>query len=144
MKLNKKLFFIIIAILFIIIFPIPKSKTCVEEKSDLLKRMDCSRTLFPGYRIYWTISDLPLNLKIEISLNGDNDVSVYIKNEEIEIYKKEKLEHKETIHSNDHSIYVEVKNPSSEKSVVISGSIKLYSDYEIIVPCKVWLPWWMP
>jgi hypothetical protein len=142
--LNKKYFLIIITVIIIVVIPLPKSKVCVQKRSDLLKRMDCSRTLFPGYRIYWTISDLPSNVKIEINLSGDRNIQVYIINEDVEIYNEKKLEHKDTIYTNEPSIYVEVKNPSLDESVVISGTIVLYSDYEIIEPCQVWLPWWMP
>lgn len=64
--------------LLISIMPTPRAREKTEFKSDWLNTLDASTTIDDGASIYWEISDLPIELRVDVSLDSLEDVVVYI------------------------------------------------------------------
>lgn len=143
MKRNYIILIVIVAVV-LVAFPTPHTR----EKQDLVKTLDCSRTLQDGESLQELWVDMQDETRIVIHIESSEPVQVLISTSGYlgtlyPLYIQEKKVHYLSAIFSYNSYEIFIENPTifaTGPDAVMSGSIKAYHIYET----QEWLPWWMP
>ena len=130
---------IVTVAIVLVVFPTPRS----HIRQDLVKTLDCSRTLQDGYTLPIGWTNMQDETKIVVDIESTESVNVQLKDVSGTFYDSTKKVHSVTFTRFAASYDVSVTNPSLfglGDSAVMTGSINAYHVYET----TDWLPWWMP
>jgi hypothetical protein len=161
-------------------FPTPHARTKQESyieyeavtKTDLVKTLDCSRTLQDDDTLHGDWIEMPNEAKIVVGIESSEDVKVKLTDGHGVFYDAIKKVHSATFIRSNQFKYLSGLYPPYEPEgtdaifdvsvtnllhfgkgdSVMSGSIKAYRVYEEQVPVtkyrtvtyEQWLPWWTP
>lgn len=138
---------ITVLVIVLTIIPTPRVRVRNEARNDLEQWLPCWGTLTDGQSWQWNPTTLPSNLRIVVNISSTEYVKVLITNPEGNVYNKLWNMHDCTINASGPYLHVNIENPTlsgSGASVVVTGDIRIYHDYEVPVSYTEWLPWWMP
>ncbi|MGD8544241.1 MAG: hypothetical protein PVG48_03905 [Candidatus Bathyarchaeota archaeon] len=137
---------VIIVVLGVAVFP----TTNVRNNEDLVKTLDCSRTLSDDESLSDGWTDMEDQTKIVVQIQSDEDVRITLKGvpnatvyDPVVIYDETKEFHTVTIIRSNVTYEITVRNPTwfgTGPSAVMTGDIKAYHLYNV----HQLLPWWMP